>query len=149
MAELTTYILILLPAISGYITSMKCHIGKDAGSEINARPPSWVFGAVWPLLYILLGLTWVKLRRYNKFLVDILMAINTLCLVLWIIIYGCKNNKKQALYVMLLILLVALCIFGYSWSVDTVSGIMITPFVVWIMFALMLNYSQVTSIQVV
>ena len=40
---------------------------EEAGKEIAFRPPSWVFGVVWPVLLLLLGYSWTlrpKLTNY-------------------------------------------------------------------------------------
>lgn len=146
--EPKTYIFLLLPILTGYVTSALCPIGKTAGSKINSRPPSWLFGVIWPILYIFLGLIWIILRNKNKtnnYFIDILMLVNILCLVSWIIFYGCKKDKKGGLYVLLITFCVSLTIFGYSWSVDKSAGILITPYLTWITFAMMLNFTEVNN----
>lgn len=141
-----TYFFLLLPAVTGYITSFACHVGKDAGSKITARPPSWVFGVVWPILYIFLGLVWVILRKTDPLIIDILMSITIIGLVSWIVIYGCMKKKRMALYVLLGILISGLMIFGYAWNKNKTAGMLITPFLAWIVFATMLNYTEVNRI---
>lgn len=140
-----TYLFLLLPAVTGYIASFNCKIGKDAGSKIPARPPSWVFGVVWPLLYAFLGLVWVILRKNNSHTIDMLMIINIIGLIGWILVYGCQKNKRGALYILLAIFLSSLMLFGYAWTQNKVAGMLITPFVTWITFALMLNYTEVNQ----
>ena len=131
--------------ITGYIASMICTVGKDAGTTVPARPPSWVFGAIWPFLYLSLGIAWVILRKQDSYIIDILMYITILSLVAWIIVYGCGKNKKNALYIILLVLVVALLLFGYSWSQNKYAGMLITPFLAWILFATMLNFTEVNN----
>ena len=147
MINLGNVFFILLPSITGYIASFTCSVGKDAGSKITARPPPWVFAVVWPILYLLLGIVWLLLRHNNnKQTIDILMIINLLLLVCWIVVYGCMNNKRNALYILLAVLSVGLMIFGYSWSHNKIAGILVTPFIAWIIFATMLNYTEVNQI---
>ena len=139
------YLFLIIPMLTGYITNFFCNIGKDAGSKVSARPPPWVFGVVWPILYLFLGIVWVLLRKNDSYIIDTLMILNIFGLVSWIIVYGCKNNKKNALYVILLVLLIALLIFGYAWTKNRIAGMLITPFVAWILFATMLNYTEVNQ----
>lgn len=131
--------------ITGYLASMVCTIGKDAGATVPARPPSWVFGIVWPFLYIFIGIAWVILRDQDSYIIDILMSLTVIGLVAWILIYGCSKNKKNALYIILLILVAALLLFGYSWSQNKYAGMLITPFLGWILFATMLNFTEVNK----
>ena len=94
-----TYICLLIPIITGYLASMVCEIGKDAGTTVPSRPPAWVFATVWPLLYLCLGLAWVIIRNQNSYIIDILMSLTVLGLVSWILMYGCgKNKKKRFIY---------------------------------------------------
>ena len=41
----------------------KCKISRNSGNIVKFRPPSFVFGIVWPILYILLGLSWILLLK--------------------------------------------------------------------------------------
>ena len=138
-------IVFILPFIAIYLSSFKCNIGKNSGKNIKARPPSWVFGVVWALLTVSLGMTWVNLTN-KSILINILMVLNLIGLSTWTILYGCYKNKKGALYVLLYIFTISLMIFGYAWSVDNVSGILITPYLAWITFAMLLNFTQVNNI---
>lgn len=140
-----TYLFLLIPMLTGYITNVSCNVGKNAGSNVPARPSPWVFGAVWPILYLFLGIVWVLLRKNDSYIIDILMILNIVGLVSWITVYGCKKNKKNALYIILIVLLIALLIFGYAWTQNRIAGMLITPFIAWILFATMLNYTEVNQ----
>ena len=145
--------LFLFPIISGYLTSKFCPVGKDAGIQIASRPPSGVFAIVWPILYLCLGYYWVMMRNGDTLfmkgklgpitITDVLMLLTIFGLVSWIILYGCKKNKKNSLYMLLLILVLAFMLFGYGWSKRMCCGMIVTPFLSWIIFATMLNYSEV------
>lgn len=140
-----TYIFLLIPMITGYLASMACTVGKEAGTVVPARPPSWVFRAVWPFLYIFIGIAWVILREQDSYIIDILMSMTVLGLVSWILAYGCGKNKKNALYIILLVLVTSLLLFGYSWSENKYAGMLISPFLGWILFATMLNFTEVNN----
>ena len=143
--DFKTYLFLLVPILFGYLSSFMCTIGKNSGIKVVTRPPSWVFWVVWSILYIILGFVWVILRNDSSSItiIDVMMVINTILLVLWVFVYGCLRNKKNALYIIFIILLMAFQIFGYSWKQNKISGILITPYLVWIIFASMLSYSEV------
>ena len=97
--KLIDIIIFLIPLISGYTMSLICPMKKESGSNIPARPPAWVFGVVWPILYILMGLSWVLLRKEkNKTIVDILFFLLIITLNSWLFSYSCLKKKKIALY---------------------------------------------------
>ena len=59
------YIPIILPTIIGYTASFFCKTSKDAGKNVYFRPDSKVFGIVWPILYLLIGLSWFYARHHH------------------------------------------------------------------------------------
>jgi benzodiazapine receptor len=143
--KLTDVTIFIIPIATGYIMSAACPMKKgEAGSSVSARPPGWVFGVVWPVLYLLMGLAWVQLRRQkSKNMVDALFAVLTVSLNSWIVVYSCQKKKKSALYVLLLSFAIAMATWGYS--VGTDQMFYLTPLIVWLLFATMLNFTEVNT----
>ena len=139
-------IIFLIPVVSGYAMSIICPMKKgDAGSSVPSRPPGWVFGIVWPILYLLIGLAWVQLRKQkDQQMVDLLFGLLVFALNTWIVVYSCKKKKKSALYVILISLVISMALWGYS--VGTNQMFYLTPLVVWLLFATMLNFTEVNNI---
>ena len=48
---------LLYPMIIGFIVSSQCKMGKDSGKSIKFRPPGYIFGIVWPILYLLMSIS--------------------------------------------------------------------------------------------
>ena len=63
---MTEYIPIFVPAILGFATSGFCRIGKSAGSAVPFRPPAWVFGFAWVILYTLFGFSWFFANKETR-----------------------------------------------------------------------------------
>lgn len=143
------YLIIALPALIGYSSSAFCKIGKNAGEDVPIRPPSVVFGVMWPILYLLLGISWlvawkgVEGNKKHLILVHVFYSLLTLLLAAWIVVYGCGKNKKGAIYVILAS--IAAGIMAYTAAQDTVSKILIVPLLVWLLFALLLNCFEVNN----
>ena len=122
---------LLFPIIISYIVIAICPMKKNIGSNIKFRPPSYIFGIVWPILYILLGYAWVNAKEYSIF-----YLLLSLSLASWLVVYSCFNNKSLALGVILLsILLVLIC---YTLS-NLRSKLLLLPLLVWLFFALLLS----------
>jgi len=126
--------------VAGYLTSYFCPIGNKAGITVNARPPSCVFMIVWPLLYILLGLSWVNANNdddNNKLIVNVLYGLLTLSLCMWTYFYGCEGSRTSALYTLPVSILLILIILMYS------PTYLLLPLLVWLFFAMMMNFEEV------
>jgi tryptophan-rich sensory protein len=134
------YIPIIIPALSGYLTSMFCHVNKTSGIQVSFRPPAFVFSIVWPILYLLFGFSWYFAREKNKILADIFFSILVILLNLWIFIYSCKNNKKDAIYILILSIIFSLLCYTVG---NLTSQLLIVPLVGWLLFATLLNIFEV------
>jgi benzodiazapine receptor len=79
-----------IPALAITGTSLLCPNLKSSGQGVPFRPPGWVFGVVWPILYATTGYAWYLSKQ------DVLFtAITALCC-LWLIAYSCTKNKDKA-----------------------------------------------------
>lgn len=141
-----TIVRLLTPLIIGSVMAGVCPINsKLAGASIPARPPGYAFAIVWFSLYILLGFSWVMTGNSNQqILGDVVFSSNVILMALWVLVYSCFNNKKGALYILLVIVMAAFALFSCTSGVATV---LIAPYVGWVLFALMLNYTEVNQMK--
>ena len=137
---------LIIPIILGFCINFipQCRV-KDAGAVVKFRPPKITFSIVWSILYILFGLSWILAYKEvnvknGKILVDVFYSIITILLSLWIIIYGCLNNKKGGIYV--LFTCIGFVILAMNVSPIT-SRLMLTPLLTWIILASLLNTFEV------
>lgn len=133
----------LTPIVSGFAISWACPI-KDAGVSIPARPPAYVFGIVWTLLYILIGLVWIYASRIS-WVYDLGFIVLVGLLIVWVYLFGCRSNELVSLYVLYLSLFITFLltiglVLNHSWY-----SLGLVPLIVWLMFAGMLNYTIVNS----
>jgi tryptophan-rich sensory protein len=129
----------LVPLISGFITSYFCNVGKKAGEKVKFRPPSGVFAIAWIILYLLFGISIVLSKRKNNY--SLIPNILTIILLnLWIIFYGCLNNKKASVFILLASILTTF--ISYSMGTE-MSKIIISPLLIWLLFALLMNTTEV------
>jgi tryptophan-rich sensory protein len=136
------YIPIVIPALVGYTTSMFCHVNKTSGIKVSFIPPPVIFSIIWPVLYLLFGISWFYSRKNNKVLTDIFFSILVILLSLWIYVYSCKNNKKNGIYILFLSI-----VFSFCYTVGNFnSKLLIVPLIVWLLFASLLNIFEVEKI---
>jgi len=110
------------------------------------NPPNWIFGLMWTTLYILMGVAagivwsrgfhhrWVKTAMYH-FIFQLLIN------VLWSLVFFGLQEIFGALLV--IIGLLVLLIFTYKWFkvVNNLSAYLLIPYILWVSFALVLNFS--------
>jgi Tryptophan-rich sensory protein (mitochondrial benzodiazepine receptor homolog) len=110
-------------------------------------PPPWVFGVVWPLLFTLLGVALFLVWRTDAAdrtaalgLFVAQMAFN----VAWTPVFFRAQNLTLALGVILvLFVLAAATAIGFR-RVDRRAGLLLVPYLLWVAFAAVLNYSFIT-----
>ena len=139
------WIRFLLPMFSGFFVSSlpKCRPGKSAGVIAKFRPPSFVFGLVWPVLYLLLGGAWVYTQSHTKVSqtwVDFCYGTLVFFLTTWIVVYGCLGHKKTGVYIIFLSLLTTMVSRDIS---PTLPRIMLAPLLVWLLFAGLISIFEV------
>ena len=90
---------LVYPMVAGFGVSLFCKMGKS-GTNVKFRPPPYIFGIVWPILYLLLGLSWIHSNPQQNQLVDGLFFTLSSLLAFWIVVYACRKDKKNAVFVM-------------------------------------------------
>lgn len=109
------------------------------------NPPNWIFGPVWTLLYILMGiavgLIWSKHTKNNTETKNALwffvlqLGLNAL----WsLIFFGLKNPFLAFVEIILLWLVIYETIKTFS-KIDSVAGKLLYPYLAWVSFATILN----------
>ena len=133
-----------IPLVSGLVMGAICSTGPEAGADIPARPPSKAFGIVWPILYIGMGVSWVRSRSKDRTATtDILFGTLTGLLLLWQVLYGCGGRQKDALYVLAAGIAASLAATVYTSRLEASTSWLMSPLVAWLIFATMLNFEQV------
>ena len=129
------------PMIAGFVVSNFCKMVRS-GVNVKFRPPPYVFGIVWPILYILLGLSWINSNPDKNMNLEIMFFILSSLLAYWIVVYACQKNKKNAVFVMLAIILnIALLMV----QIPKKSQLYLVPLGVWIFFAMLLSTTELQN----
>lgn len=142
----------LLGTVSGFLSPMKA-----AGKRIKARPPGYVFGIVWTLLFLLYGAAWNLTISYwandpvipdgwltgeiGYILSMVLYSINMACLFAWPFVYN-HTGPWSAMFLLLGSLVLTLASAMIS---PPSAGVCLSPLLGWEIFALFLNFTIVNS----
>lgn len=109
-------------------------------------PPNYLFGPVWTVLYILMGISlfliWKHGTRTKKvknalYLFGIQLALNAI----WSpIFFGAKNLLLALLIIVLLWIFILKTIIAFA-KTDKLASYLLYPYILWVSFASVLNLS--------
>jgi benzodiazapine receptor len=126
------------------------------------NPPGWIFGPVWLLLYTLIGISlylvllqnkkptglfsWFKYKLQRKKRERIQSAIvffliHLVVNALWSLVFFGMRDVGSALIVIILLWIMILTLIIEFFKIDKKAGLLLIPYLVWVSFATVLNYS--------
>jgi benzodiazapine receptor len=109
-------------------------------------PPAWVFGIVWPILYIFMGIAasivWqAGIQRREVKTAIILFFAQLILNLLWTpIFFGLYMIGFALLDIVILWFFILLTIITF-WKVKKLSALFLIPYICWVTFAIFLNAS--------
>lgn len=108
------------------------------------NPPGWLFGPVWTTLYILMGISLYLFLNSKKkkplYSIDV-FALQLLLNFMWsIIFFGFKNILFAFINIFFLWVLILMTILKF-YKVNKTSGLLLIPYLLWVTFAAILNFS--------
>lgn len=125
------YFVFIIPFLFVYIPSIFFPV-NNAGFEVPFRPPGIVFAIVWPILLLLIGLSWIKNINLSIyfFILSILLGI-------WTVIY----NYSQLISFIEIIITLCFVLF----LIFKNKLYLLIPLSLWLSFASILNGYQVIN----
>lgn len=124
---------------SGYLNRWFAALEKP-----DLMPAAWVFGVVWPLLYLLLGLALAMLlhargARFRGGAVALFLLLLAL-LFSWSPIFFAAHQITAALYLIIAIFGLGIVTSLIVLRVRPAAAALMVPFLLWVAFATYLNY---------
>ena len=141
-------IFIAIPLIVGFIgsffTTSNIPTWYTSLIKPSFNPPNYLFGPVWTILYILMGvaafLIWQKGIKKKKVKVAIYIFVAQLFLnMLWsILFFGLQNPLLALIEIFILWALILLTIVKFS-EISKKATYLLIPYILWVSFASILN----------
>ena len=122
------------------------------------QPPGYVFAIVWPILYLLFGIINLKVEFSSKHSINFKnkaigeSIIESLLQALWLLvtakIYESRTDIQYQLgfFVMLGLLYYAFKVRSDTLSIDKTLTLLYLPYKLWISFATILSFQQLTKL---
>ena len=130
-------------AISGFATASNINAWYTQISKPSFNPPNWIFGPVWTLLYILMGialfLIWKQPGSPNRTNALRLFSIQLLLNFCWSFIFFYFHHIGLALIdISLLWIFIILTMFSFA-KLNKIASWLLFPYICWVSFAMILN----------
>lgn len=108
------------------------------------NPPGWLFGPVWSVLYVLIAIAgWRVWRASGNSTLRVLWIVQLVLNFLWSPVFFGAQMPGAALVVIIALLPTILAFIASAWGRDRVAGWLFVPYVAWVAFATLLNFSIV------
>lgn len=129
----------------GAIASVNAGTFYGQLSQPSWAPPAWLFGPVWSVLYILIGVAaWLVWRKYGfsgACTALGLFGIQLLANALWTwLFFRWHLGALSLAEIIVLWLLIAATIAAF-WPLHRLAALMLVPYLVWVSFASALTFS--------
>ena len=105
-------------------------------------PPDWIFSPVWSILYfsmLVALLLYLFKPAQNKKSGYIYFAVQLILNLLWAIVFFYLKNMFLALIVIILLDIFVILTIKSFYKVSKISGLILIPYLIWILFATYLN----------
>jgi benzodiazapine receptor len=114
-------------------------------SKPSWNPPNWLFGPVWSALYLLMAISvWLVWREKGISGAILPLSIFLLQLILnvaWSWLFFGLHEPSWAFSEIIVLWLTILANIILFWRINTISGVLLVPYLAWVTFAAFLNYT--------
>ncbi len=136
---------LMVGAISGLFTASSVESWYSKLNKPSFNPPNWIFGPVWTLLYILMGvsvyLIWTSGSSSSSTLAITFFLIQLLLNFLWSFLFFYFKNRFIACIEILLLLVMIIITTIQFYPISTTAALLLIPYIFWVGFATILNFS--------
>jgi translocator protein len=105
-------------------------------------PPNWIFGPVWTTLYILMGiamyLVWQKKRKLTLFLIHLGFNAG------WSIVFFGLHSIAGGMVTIVILWGLIVALIREFYRIDRRASYLLVPYLVWVSFASVLNFSLIS-----
>ncbi|HOJ95250.1 MAG TPA: tryptophan-rich sensory protein [Methanospirillum sp.] len=139
---------IALPLFIGYIGSFFTMTGVSAWYQTLQKPwfnpPDWLFGPVWTILYMVMGISWWLVLRHGiekhtvrRATVWFLLQLGVN--LLWSYVFFAMQSLIGGLCVILILIVLILLTMHHFRSTSRAAVWLLIPYLCWTVFATLLN----------
>jgi tryptophan-rich sensory protein len=136
---------LLVGYVSGMLTRSEIGTWYATLTKPSFNPPNYIFGPVWTLLYLMMGIAFYLIwrstaqpGRRNAILLFLVQLAFNFC---WsLIFFNLHRLDLSLIWIIILLLLIAATIWQFS-RISRVAAALLVPYLLWVSFATVLNFS--------
>ena len=142
---ISVVICLLVGFLSGFATQSSVDNWYATLNKPYFNPPNWIFGPVWTVLYIMMGVAaglvwskglyhiWVKTALYH-------FSFQLIFNAMWSVVFFGFNEPFWAMLVILVLLALILLTMKSFHVASKTAAYLLVPYFLWVSFATLLNY---------
>lgn len=112
-------------------------------SKSPLNPPNWVFSVVWPILYVLIIIAWIRANasspsKVEDDVMNLMFVVNLILNLSWTYVFFSMRSVLLALIILIIMVVTAGALI-YLVRNDIISLIFVALYTAWLIFAFFLN----------
>lgn len=130
-------------AIGSMVTVINIPTWYAALEKPFFSPPNWLFGPVWTVLYLLMGLSlyfvWTAPYKKSKKLAFTIFGLQLVLNTLWSLVFFGLHAPLAGVVVIILLLAGIIATIRLFWPISRIAAYLLLPYALWVSFATVLN----------
>ncbi len=140
-------IALIIPQVAGLLGALAT-TSNIAGWYVslvkpNFNPPNWIFGPVWTVLFLLIGIAlyfvWIS-KAKNKQTAYLFFALQMIFNIIWSWLFFYFHNPLFAFTEIIFLWILILLNIIYFYKASKASAYLLIPYIFWVSFAVVLNF---------
>lgn len=132
--------------IGSFFTSSSIGSWYSTISKPGFNPPGWIFGPVWTVLYILMGISlYLVLQKglpdTHVKIAILIFAVQLVLNILWSILFFGMQSPMLAFIEIILLWVFILLTITHFYALSKPAAYLLIPYILWVSFAAILNFS--------
>uniref|UniRef100_A0A6C0CWE3 TspO/MBR family protein n=1 Tax=viral metagenome TaxID=1070528 RepID=A0A6C0CWE3_9ZZZZ len=105
-------------------------------------PPNYIFGIVWPILYLSMVISFIIIiinNKCNNYRPIIFFFVQLLFNLSWSFIFFKLKSPRLALIDLILIIIFTIITISEFYKISMIAASLLIPYIIWLLFAFFLN----------
>lgn len=131
--------------IGAFFTTDSIPTWYNSLNKPEFNPPNWLFGPVWTILYLLMGISlfiiWKEdLKNKNVKNAFAIFIVQLIINLLWSVVFFGMHSISGGLIVIIVLLVIIIITIVKFKKISFTASILLIPYLLWVCFATILNF---------